>query len=61
MIYYQGTWYCAQCGDEYETFINQCKLCKNDEFQVEPLAPIDDFDQLSDKDIALYNFAIGNF
>lgn len=61
MIYFQGSWYCAQCGQEYHQYASMCNLCTSEEFQEVPLCPPDDLDQLSDKDLELLNFNIGNF
>lgn len=61
MIYFQGSWYCTQCGQNYDTLELGCKLCSSEDFQNEPICPPDDLDQLSDKDLEYLDFNIGNF
>ena len=61
MIYFQGLWYCTQCGQNYDTLEFACKLCSGEDFQNKPICPPDDLDQLSNKDLEYFNFNIGNF
>jgi hypothetical protein len=61
MMYFQGSWYCTQCGYESYEYKEQCHLCLSEEFQSEPLCPKDDIDQLSEKDLEHTDFNVGNF
>lgn len=61
MIFFQGEWYCMQCGASHLMRPNQCVLCENEEFQTEPYAPIDDLDQLGSDNEKLYEYDVGNF
>jgi hypothetical protein len=61
MIYFQGSWYCSQCGHSYDTLESNCKFCSGEDFQNESIYPQNDLDQLSDKDLEYLDFNIGNF
>lgn len=62
MIFFQGTWYCAQCGMSSDMHVSKCNQCEGDEFQTEPYAPTDDLDQLNDRDKErLLHYDVGNF
>ena len=61
MIFHHGTWYCVQCGKSYETYQNECHLCSNDKFQDEPIVQPSDNDQLTEDELILINFNVGNF
>lgn len=61
MIFYRGAWYCVQCGKEFISYQNECHLCANDTFQTEPIVQRSDNDQLTEDELALVNYNVGNF
>jgi hypothetical protein len=61
MVFFQGEWYCVQCGASHPRYEDNCRLCQNDEFQKQPYAPIDDLDQLGRDNEKLFEYDCGNF
>ena len=47
MLFFQGSWFCTQCGYEYNTYINECKFCEGEDFSDQPIVERSDYDQLS--------------
>jgi DnaJ-class molecular chaperone len=37
MLFFQGSWYCTQCGHEYISYQAECKNCEGEDFSDQPM------------------------
>jgi len=32
MMFFQGSWYCTQCGHEFHSYLEDCNQCEGEHF-----------------------------
>ena len=63
MIYFQGMWYCTQCGWDYEMKPKNghCHYCDGVQFEDFPSVPKSDTDQLTEQELQDEQLSMGIF